>query len=562
MLASIVALSFFDAFSQEVGDRLPIKSGTDFIYPLDVPMSLSGNYGELRSNHFHAGIDFRVGGVVGAPIHATADGYVSRITVGPSGYGNALYITHSNGFVSVYGHMHCFKDEIAEFVRGKQYETESFRQDISLSPEQFPVTQGDYIGKAGNTGSSGGPHLHFEIRDEKGQCTNAFARGYLNIPDNLPPTFRNVLFYGLERKNGVPESYYIGMPHKGVTPLPQHSYLCIDAYDRQDGTNAKLAVSEYKVWLDNDLLFHFTLGEVPGNMGRDINSLIEFKQKVVRGRTYVKSYIEPGNLLQDRIKGSNYGIISLDDTLRHKVKVEVKDIENNTSTRSYSVKRVDSLFVGKLPDSLEVNYAPWFLPNFYKTEGFKLYMPQGVLYNSINLSVDTLEGRITPFAPVWSVASGRIALRKAVSVSIGCNLPDSLISKAFIAHVYKGGSLGYAGGKYDTLKREICANVLSLGNFTVAVDLDAPEITPGISNNAVVKGNTLVFRLRDRLSGIRSYRVEIDGHWVLAEHDAKTRRIIIPLQHAKISRGKKHSLVFEAVDNCGNESRMKRVFTW
>ena len=118
MLASVVALSFFDAFSQEVGDRLPIKSGTDFIYPLDVPMSLSGNYGELRSNHFHAGIDFRVGGVVGAPIHATADGYVSRITVGPSGYGNALYITHSNGFVSVYGHMHCFKDEIAEFVRG------------------------------------------------------------------------------------------------------------------------------------------------------------------------------------------------------------------------------------------------------------------------------------------------------------------------------------------------------------------------------------------------------------------------------------------------------------
>lgn len=562
MLASVVALPFFDAFSQEVGDRLPIKSGTDFIYPLDVPMSLSGNYGELRSNHFHAGIDFRVGGVVGAPIYATADGYVSRITVGPSGYGNALYITHSNGFVSVYGHMHCFKDEIAEFVRGKQYETESFRQNISLSPEQFPVKQGDYIGKAGNTGSSGGPHLHFEIRDEKGQCTNAFARGYLNIPDNLPPTFRNVVFYGFGWVGGIPESYYVGMPQKGAISLPKHSYVCIDAYDRQEGTNAKLAVNEYKVWLDSTLLYHFTLGEVPGAWGRDINSLIEFKQKVVRGRTYVKSYIEPGNRLQDRIKGSNYGIITLEDTLRHRVRIQVKDIENNTSTRSYTVKRVDSLFVGKLPDSAQVNYGAWFLPNFYKTDGFKLYIPQGVLYNSINLSVDTLDTRVTPYAPVWSVASNRIALRKAVSVTLGCNLPDSLISKAFIAHVYKGGSLGYAGGKYDTLKREMSANVLSLGNFTVAVDTVAPEITPTIANNAVVKGNTVVFRLRDRLSGIKDYRVEIDGHWVLAEHDAKTRRIIIPLQHAKIARGKKHSLVFEAVDNCGNRSRLKRVFTW
>ena len=109
----------------------------DFRYPLDVAMSLSGNYGELRSNHFHGGIDFRVGGVVGAPIYATERGYVSRITIGPSGYGNALYITHPNGYVSVYGHMHCFNDAITKFVLERQYATESFRQDISLTPEQF-----------------------------------------------------------------------------------------------------------------------------------------------------------------------------------------------------------------------------------------------------------------------------------------------------------------------------------------------------------------------------------------------------------------------------------------
>lgn len=567
MLSGVVALSFFCA----AGTRLHAQSVHDsnynsdttvfFRYPLEVTMSLSGNYGELRSNHFHAGIDFRVGGVVGAPIYAAAEGYISRVTVAPSGYGNAIYITHPNGYMTVYGHMHCFTDELADYVREMQYLEESFRQDISFTPDQFPVKKGQYIGKAGNTGSSGGPHLHFEIRDDKGQHTNAFARGYLNIPDNTSPIFNNVIFYGFGQETGVPESYYIGMPKNGAISLPEHSYVCIDAVDKQEGTNAKLAVNEYKVYLDTTLIYHFTLGEVPSAWGRDINSLIEFKQKVVRGRTYVKSYVEPGNLLQDRIKSSNYGIITLQDTLRHKVKIEVKDIENNRAVRSYTVKRVDSLYQGKLADTLTGHYAAWFLPNFYKVEGFDIYMPQGVLYNTISLDVDTLPARVTPYSPVWRAGSNRVALRKAVSVGIGCYIPDSLVSKAFLAYVYNGGALGYAGGKYDTLKREMRANVLSLGNFTVAVDKTAPQITATIANGAAVGGSSIVFRIRDNLSGIKDYRVEIDGNWVLAEYDAKTRRVIIPLQHARIERGK-HTLEIKVWDNCGNENRMKRVFTW
>ena len=568
MLSGIVALSFFS----EVGTRLHGQSRHDykynqdttvsFRYPLTVPMSLSGNYGELRSNHFHSGIDFRVGGVVGAPIYAAAQGYISRITVGPSGYGNALYITHPNGYMTVYGHMHCFADEIAEFVRERQYEQESFRQDIALSPEQFPVEKGQYIGKAGNTGSSGGPHLHFEIRDGENLCTNAFARGYLDIPDKTPPIFNNILFYGLEHNKGIPESYYIGMPKNGAINLPEHSYICIDAVDKQEGTNAKLAVNEYKVYLDDDLIYHFTLGEVPSAWGRDINSLIEFKQKVVRGRTYVKSYVEPGNLLQDRIQHKNYGVITLQDTLKHKVKVEVKDIEHNRAVRSYTVKRVDSLYIGKIQDTLKENAAIWFLPNLYSRKGFKLGMPLGVLYNNIFMHIDTLEQRVTPFAPVWNAGSSRVALRSAVSVGVECNLPDSIVSKAFLAYVYAGGKLGYAGGKYDPQSRMMSADVLSLGSFTVAVDMVPPQITSTLANNAAVKGNSLVFRIRDNLSGVKGYRVEIDGHWVLAEHDAKTRRVIVPLQHARIKKGTKHSLVFELEDNCGNVARVKRNFVW
>ena len=189
-------------------------------------------------------------------------------------------------------------------------------------------------------------------------------------------------------------------------------------------------------------------------------------------------------------------------------------------------------------------------------------MPLGVLYNNIYMHIDTLEQRITPFAPVWNAGSGRVALRSAVSVGVECNLPDSLVSKAFVAYVYTGGKLGYAGGKYDPQSRMMSADVLSLGSFTVAVDMVPPQITSTLANNAAVKGNSLVFRIRDDLSGVKGYRVEIDGHWVLAEHDAKTRRVIVPLQHARIKKGMKHSLVFELEDNCGNVARMKRNFVW
>ena len=268
-------------------------------------------------------------------------------------------------------------------------------------------------------------------------------------------------------------------------------------------------------------------------------------------------------MLRDRIVHENNGIILLRDTLLHKIKVVVKDVHNNSATKSYTVKRVDSQFVNRIErDTLKRSHAAWFLPTIIGKDGFGMYIPQGALYNSTTFVVDSLPERVTPYAPVWSAGNGRLALRKGVRITLKCNVPDNLADKAFLAYSYAGGKLGYAGGKYDSGKGEISADVLSLGNFTVATDVTPPQIAPGISNNAVVRGNSVVFRIRDELSGIKDYRVEIDGHWVLAEHDAKTRRVIVPLEHAKISKGKKHTLVMRVWDNCGNENSVKRVFTW
>lgn len=562
--AFITLFSFQTAQAQQAASASGSTRDINYRYPLAVPMNLSGNYGELRSNHFHGGIDFRIGGVVGAPVYATESGYISRITVSPTGYGNALYITHPNGYMSVYGHMHCFHDKIEQYVLDKQYESEEFRQDLTLTPDLFPVQKGDLIGKAGNSGSSGGPHLHFEIRDTANLPLNIFARGMMKIGDKTPPVIRSVDFFSYTKDTGVVKSRYIcsKTQTEGLVRLPQISYIAIDAIDMQEGTTAKLAVNEYKVYLDTTLVYALEIGEVPFEKGRYINSLMEYSRRQSAGKYMIKSYVEPGNVLKDRIRSRHDGLIVLADTLVHKVRVEVLDYLKNKTTKTYAVKRGDSPFEPMPADTLTGNYIAWYLPGFYNVEGLDLHIPQAALYNSIYLKVDTAAQRVTPFAPVWKLHEPEVALHTPATVSIACKVPDNLIPKVMLVQVGKGGRLSAAGGVYDTLSRAVKGKIAAFGDYTVAADLAAPKITPSIANNAVVKGNQVTFIIRDDLSGIKSYRVEIDGHWVLAGFDAKNSRLSVSLPHARIKKGGKHNLTITVTDYAGNASVLKRAFTW
>ncbi len=536
----------------------------NYRYPLNMAVSLSGNYGELRNDHFHCGIDFRVGGVSGAPVFAAERGYVSRISVSPSGYGNALYITHPDGYVSVYGHLYCFNERIEKYVLGKQYENEEFRLDVTLTPDVFPVGKGEMIGKAGNTGSSGGPHLHFEIRDTSNVPLNVFERRFLTIVDKTPPVINGVEFFGYSKDTGVVKNYRIGADRgkDGVIKLPAESYIAVDAVDKQEGTNAKLAVNEYKVYLDTALIYWLKIGEVPFGHGKYINSLIEYALKNSSGKYMIKSYVEPGNMFKEKIRFKNGGLIILEDTLVHKVRVEVSDYLKNKSSKVYSVKRDDAVFAGAVKDTMQENFMAWYLPGFYSAGGLDVYIPPASLYNSIYFTADTAALRITEFSPVWKLHSPDIPLHFPAQVLVKCDIPDSLASKVMLARVGKEGRLYPAGGVYIAAEGGVRARISSFGDYTVAADIIPPGIIPSFADNAVLKGNNISFRIRDDLSGIKSYRVEIDGHWVLGELDGKTDRVTVPLRKARIKRGKKHYLQITVTDNSGNVSHLRRAFTW
>ncbi|MCL2728206.1 MAG: M23 family metallopeptidase, partial [Bacteroidales bacterium] len=270
--------------------------------PLEIPINLSGNFGEFRSNHFHAGYDMRIGGVVGAKLFAIAEGFVSRISVSPGGYGNGIYIEHPNGTTSVYGHLLDFASHIQEYVKEQQYERQSFSVDLPLSPDQFPVKKGDFIGRAGNSGASNGPHLHLEIRNTENQSL-LYLSGYglYPVPDRTPPQLTRLQFWGYSQQGAVPRTSLLRAvdlsARPSVIPVTDTFYVAMGAFDRIEGSPAYLSLAQYDVYIDDNKVYTYKKDNLPSSMGRYLNSYLQYDQRVNHDRTLLKTWLEPGNML-------------------------------------------------------------------------------------------------------------------------------------------------------------------------------------------------------------------------------------------------------------------------
>ncbi|MCR5710076.1 MAG: peptidoglycan DD-metalloendopeptidase family protein [Bacteroidales bacterium] len=523
------------------------------IRPLDVPMSFSGSYGELRHDHFHSGVDWRVGGKVGDPIHAIKSGYVARVSVSPWGYGNGLYINHPDGTTSVYGHMLEFRADIAGRVEKAQYEAESFTVNLTFRPDEFPVSQGDVVGRVGNTGSSAGPHLHMEVRDTETDLTlNYISLGYYHPEDRTSPQFHRVCFYGIDDAP-VEESWRI---HNLKAPdkvrdtllLPPKSYVAIDATDRQEGTNAKLAVEEYRVTLDDTLLFAFKVGDMPSDRGRYIKSLIEYRESRSGGRDLVKSRVDPGNLLSDRITSRREGIIHLEDDAVHTVKLEAIDEYGNRAAVRYKVRRDTSITAPAQDTTLHSLPWLWYTQNSVSDSSMTFYLPPGALYGNINFTYKIVAGPDPSrgiLSDVWQIGSNDIPLHYPGELEIAASIPEGLEDKCYMANY--GRQLTNAGVQ------------VRFGTYCVALDTIPPTFQFLGRKGEIIDGNTIRVRVRDGASGVADTRVEIDGQWYLSMY--KRDVVTVELKEERLSRGR-HTIVITAEDICGNTSYEKRSFTF
>ena len=507
---------------------------TDFRSPLDIePPALAGSFGELRANHFHSGIDFRTNQRIGYPVYAPADGFVSRLRVQNSGFGLALYINHPNGYTTVYGHLSRFNPKIAQIVKNIQYKKTSYEIDEFPSVDLIPVRKGEVIAYTGNTGSSGGPHLHFEIRDTKTEATiNPQLLG-ISIPDNIPPTIHAMYVY---RLNGqpfnefTPKQYFQVAGGKGRYKLNQVNTINLNGEvgfgivvnDKHNGASGNNGAYAIELAVDGNTVYTSALERFTFENSKAINSHIDYPTYLRTKQSIQKSFVDPGNPLQIYFNLVNNGRINFNDGKTHAVKYTISDARGNKSTLAFNVF-ADAKAVIKTQESPLGTSFTYNKQNEFTTNDLKVILPKGTLYNDFNfLYKKTAKPQQNAFSEIHQIHNNLTPLHTGFELWIKA---DSTVvkyqSKALIVNSNRSSQGGnFENGWVKTKPR-------NFGSFFIAIDTVAPNIVPiNIANGKNMAGiSKMSFRISDALSGIKSFNGYIDGKWVLMEFDTKTANL-------------------------------------
>jgi hypothetical protein len=545
----------------------PVNAQHNYRFPLDRTLSMSANFGELRANHFHSGIDLRVGGAPGAKVYAIESGYVSRIYVSGTGYGKALYIEHPDGHTSVYAHLDKFAGKIAEYAEEYQYKRQRFHMNDYTDSTLLPVKKGELIAYAGNTGSSFGAHLHFEIRKSKLQSPlNPVAEGYIIPKDSIPPTFHRIAVFTLDSINDVTRPRLLkdeGMVKKAKQFVPEKTsifevcnpvFIGVNANDYQPGNTSRHGIYRMNAYLDNELFYSFKIDSFEFKYTKYINSFIAYDELVDNKITYIKTYVEDGNQTPLYKNVKNKGLIILKDTMPHNIRIELFDDLQNKSTTEFKIRKSAKVAT----KHQTVNQAQFItmqrnIAFEYYEDGLEVYIgPESLYSNALFKSVKT-EIPAGAYSPLWSLGYENIPLHNAMKLKIKpVELPSHLREHAFIAKRNKNESISYCGGQFDA-NGFLVTDVSSFGNYFISTDTVPPKISVKSKSNNFNALSKLTVALSDNISGIKSCDGYIDGEWVLFEHDPKTQSTAYTFGKKQMGvKGKKRQLKVVATDNCNN----------
>ncbi|MEO5641731.1 MAG: M23 family metallopeptidase [Bacteroidia bacterium] len=548
-----------------------------FIAPMEVPLDLSGNFGELRPDHFHTGIDITTHNVEGIPVKAAADGYVSRIKIGPWGYGHVLYVTHPNGYTTVYGHLSRFNTALAAFSKTNQYAGQNFEIDINLLPAQFPVKQGEIIAYSGNTGSSGGPHLHFEIRDAKTEeALNPLLFGFA-VKDNVAPTAVTLVIIPADNNatiNGVNALKKIALKQSGskyvfanaaesITVYGKVGFA-IEAYDKESNPTGKNGVYGIRLNCDGQTIYSHQLDRIPFDKSRFINCFINYEENQKHNHFYQQSFLLPNNQLPVYDTTVNNGYCFFPTDMLHRFSYTLYDVYGNSSTVNFNVK---SLSKSPLVRSNNV-YVPmyrvlaWDTTNLIEETDFRFETPADAFYRNELFSFTVDPAKEKSYSPKINF-NDLIPIQKACTLTVFAAVPDTLKSKAALALVNKNGGRSYAGGSWNG--KGVTGEIKEFGSYTVTVDTTAPIVTPtnfdlkGAKQTDLSSLKKIQFKMSDNFSGIGSFNAFIDGKWVLMEYEPKGKLIWYTFDE-HCGKGK-HTLLIKVTDKVGNVCSYEKDFS-
>ncbi|HRL86304.1 MAG TPA: M23 family metallopeptidase [Bacteroides uniformis] len=525
-----------------------------FTPPFDFPITFSGNFGEIRANHFHGGLDFKTGGTIGKPVRALADGYISRIRV-THGSGYVLDVAYDNGYSTINRHLSAFVGDVARRVEDLQYEKESWEVEITPEPDEYPVKAGQIIALSGNTGYSFGPHLHLDmIETATDEYIDPLPFFMNKVKDKTAPRAEGIMLFPQPGK-GVVEGKQTrrAFPAHPTKPITAWGLIGagIRAYDYMDGVQNKYGVKTVILEVDGEEVFRSTIDRFAYEENRYINSWTHGQ--------YMKSFIEPGNRLRMlQASNGNRGLVEINEERPYRFVYTLSDALGNTSKVRFTVQGQKTTIA---PVEHREKYAlKWDKVNYLQEPGLELVIPKGMLYDDVllNYSVRADSGDI---AFTYQLNDTRIPMHNACDLRIGLRRrPVEDVTKYYVAGVTARGGKYRIGGKYEDGVMKV--RIRDLGTYTVAVDTVPPVITP-VNQAQWGRTGKIIFKAKDKETGINTYRGTIDGKYALfGKPNSISGNLVCELDPKYVEKGGKHVVEMTVTDGCGNRTTGQFEFVW